>query len=810
MKHRLFLSLVPALFSGAAAQQALWADGQINTTMCIWTQPRAALIRDSVYIDGGLLSWLPGYDNGTYGSSWFDGDFRRLVYSFNLSNPVNPETNVSKLLIDDAMGKFNDGLGSNFHDGAMLANDNQYILFGGLIQMYGGTKDPPDADEVLGYQFYRYGPERVFEPDWDSVNLGEDVNRYIAYGGGVSAPSENKAWYFSGMTSPSGGEIKHPRTDGSTTPQNISNFLIEVDMEVQSNEVWTNKTLEDVKGRANPEVVWVPVGEQGILVVLGGVVYPHWVTGSQQSEDAEASEEESPEFMQNIDIYDIAGDKWYKQQTEGGPGARTRGCAVVATASDASSFNIYYYGGFDGINPQDDFHDDVWVLSLPSFTWTQLNKGKSDHGRAGHRCVMPYPDQMLVVGGYTPMRSGPRSCLDGGVLQFFNLTSGDWMESYHPSDHSDYGVPDLVVEKIGGDATGGATRNSPSPDGWTDDDLADVFGQEYNISKIETFYPYPAIESSTGRPEVPGDDDGEDGGGGGGGGGGLPSWVAPVLGVVLGLMVLTGALVVFFLWRRRKIFQSSQGAGSSDASTEDPGKRIRQWMRGQQPSQQPIEKAPTVTTSEETAAASPEMASVSGLKTDPYPSPPLAAVMFHETEGNPIAELPDTSPPAHELSDAALTPDEIHERHASLARPGSLSNPSHSSFTGFGGNATTTAAEGLVEAPAGVVIPVETSQTESPVDYRLSDPGHMRSLSETLASTTAVEAPDGQRREREEDRKAAIAARRQSDQVSETPVSPPTTGDVPGEDYLTARAALVSPVVKQSVFRESEEDMEKK
>jgi hypothetical protein len=170
----------------------------------------------------------------------------------------------------------------------------------------------------------------------------------------------------------------------------------------------------------------------------------------------------------------------------------------------------------------------------------------------------------------------------------------------------------------------------------------------------------------------------------------------------------------------------------------------------------------------------------------------------------------DTSPPAHELSDAALTPDEIHERHASLARPGSLSNPSHSSFTGFGGNATTTAAEGLVEAPAGVVIPVETSQTESPVDYRLSDPGHMRSLSETLASTTAVEAPDGQRREREEDRKAAIAARRQSDQVSETPVSPPTTGDVPGEDYLTARAALISPVVKQSVFRESEEDIEKK
>lgn len=341
--------------------------------------------------------------------------------------------------------------------------------------------------------------------------------------------------------------------------------------------------------------------------------------------------------MENIDVYDIANDRWYSQPTTGGPQARTRGCAVLATASDSSSFNIYYYGGFDGVNPVDAFYDDVWVLSLPSFTWTQLNKGKRLHARAGHRCVKPYADQMMVVGGYTPMDGVIKSCLDGGVFQFFNLTSGQWMESYHPNEYADYGVPDLVTEKIGGDATGGATQTSPSPDGWADDNLGEVFDQPYDMRKIETFYPYAANESSTGRPEVPGDDGGDDNGGGGGGG--LPSWVAPVLGVVLGLMVLTGAFVVFFLWRRRKIFQSSQGTGSSDASTEEPGKRILQWMRGQQHSQQPTEKAPTVTTSEETPA-SPEMASVSVLKSDTYPSPPLAAVMAHETDGNAIAELP--------------------------------------------------------------------------------------------------------------------------------------------------------------------------
>lgn len=165
----------------------------------------------------------------------------------------------------------------------------------------------------------------------------------------------------------------------------------------------------------------------------------------------------------------------------------------------------------------------------------------------------------------------------------------------------------------------------------------------------------------------------------------------------------------------------------------------------------------------------------------------------------------DTSPPA-ELSDAALTPDEINQRHSSLARPGSLSNPSHSSFTGLGGDAHSTTAE----APAVGSVPADASQAESPVDYRLSDPGYMRSLSETLAGTALVEAPEGQSQERGENSRAAMAARRQSDQVSEPPVSPPTTGDFPGDDYLTARAAIVSPVMRKSVFRESEEDLEKK
>ena len=160
--------------------------------------------------------------------------------------------------------------------------------------------------------------------------------------------------------------------------------------------------------------------------------------------------------MKVIDVYDIAGDKWYKQPTEDGPGPLTRGCAVVAVASDRSSFNIYYYGGFDGVNFDEPYSDEVWVLSLPSFTWTKVNEGKSLHARAGHRCFKPYDDQMMVFGGDTSRDGSSIKCLDGGPIVTFNLSSAEWMDEYHPDKYDDYAVPTKVSDKIGGDGAGAA------------------------------------------------------------------------------------------------------------------------------------------------------------------------------------------------------------------------------------------------------------------------------------------------------------------------------------------------------------------
>jgi hypothetical protein len=290
--------------------------------------------------------------------------------------------------------------------------------------------------------------------------------------------------------------------------------------------------------------------------------------------------------MTTVSVYDIASGTWYNQATSGQPpGALTQGCTVVASAQDNSSHSIYWYGGFDGIDITKTFSDDVYVLSVPSFTWMKVYTGNSTHGRAGHKCVKPYPDQMFVIGGYPSLPGDSPMCVEGGIVQVFNLSSATWMTSYDPSVWTNYSVPNMITAIIGGNGAGGATTTAPST--WTNSSLANVFGAAYDATKITKWYPYAsATPTSTRAPVTPVPSSS--------GGSGLPSWVAPVLGVVLGLVFLSAILVFVLLWRRRRIFnpRSESLAGTSDINRN----RVLSWVRGAEP------KAPTVT-SEETPSS---------------------------------------------------------------------------------------------------------------------------------------------------------------------------------------------------------------
>lgn len=144
----------------------------------------------------------------------------------------------------------------------------------------------------------------------------------------------------------------------------------------------------------------------------------------------------------------LIGNRYLQNTTGDIPPQLTQFCSVYASAPDGFSHNIYIYGGYDGLSTQNTPSDDVYVLSLPSFSWIKLYSGNSIHGRSGHRCVKPYPDQMLVLGG---VHLDPTHCLDGGVIQVFNLNTGRFQNSYSPKVWSEYKVPDLVTAVIGGE-----------------------------------------------------------------------------------------------------------------------------------------------------------------------------------------------------------------------------------------------------------------------------------------------------------------------------------------------------------------------
>lgn len=192
-----------------------------------------------------------------------------------------------------ARGGFASGISTepNYYDGGMLANDAEFFLYGGALFEAKELYDTPGGDAVLGYRRYAYGPEKpLWQKGFTGGHLDSGVNRYVAYGAAVNAPSENKAWYFSGLTSPTRGPIVENSARPAVMAATVSDTLIGLDMSIQLEEKWSNMTLPPkIKGRSNAEVVWVPVGKQGILVVLGGVLYPEWATVGHKSANETAS-----------------------------------------------------------------------------------------------------------------------------------------------------------------------------------------------------------------------------------------------------------------------------------------------------------------------------------------------------------------------------------------------------------------------------------------------------------------------------------------------------------------------------------------
>jgi hypothetical protein len=232
--------------------------------------------------------------------------------------------------------------------------------------------------------------------------------------------------------------------------------------------------------------------------------------------------------MNVIDIYDVANSTWYKQSTSGtSPPIRVNPCAVVAAAPDGTSFNIYMYGGQNLIPYGSQIqYSDMWILTIPSFTWIEVSMdGQSQPAaRAGHTCTM-WDGQMVVVGGFV----GNNISCDSPGIYVFNASSLEWANTFNTLSRSSsgsgsgsassksnpvagssvfqgsygYAVPALVQSIIGGSSLGGATATQPAAGSATAGPIATGKPPTFTITQsgstiVQTAHSTPTASTETG------------------------------------------------------------------------------------------------------------------------------------------------------------------------------------------------------------------------------------------------------------------------------------------------------------------------
>ncbi|KAI9770481.1 MAG: hypothetical protein M1839_003196 [Geoglossum umbratile] len=275
-------------------------------------------------------------------------------------------------------------------------NDPNIYLFGGTTSFEGngtvysnstilpGFGNPPTEPNSL----YSYNPALKA---WNRTDVSAQSPIRPNSGAYAEAPDQGLAFWFN-------GEID---SGSSPSTQALGDAFVAVlgmlVMEMGNGLKVTNVSTQGVSGGkpvVRGKMVYVPgFGKNGVLLHIGG------------SAKATTDVSDTPGEMVGMDVVDILDisqapanpeKAWYKQSTVGDfPSPRMDHCLVLASAQDNSSHNIYMYGGRDN---KGQFFSDVHVLSLPSFTWTQVSTGYGGP-RYGHACHVVAQRQLLSYGG---------------------------------------------------------------------------------------------------------------------------------------------------------------------------------------------------------------------------------------------------------------------------------------------------------------------------------------------------------------------------------------------------------------------------
>jgi hypothetical protein len=195
------------------------------------------------------------------------------------------------------------------HGGTLWADNvnKRFYLFGGE---YHKQLPPPE--------FTLWSFDTLYK-DWESFGSpAQDDIGAVSYGAGVSISETGDGYYYGGWKS------NNTIPDWADPPKAVSR-LVKYNMD---SDAWSTNPGPDSAGRAEGVMVFIPIGDGGMLVYLGGVQDHGNGTWAGQP-------------MENIFLYDVLSSKWYTQNATGTvPPMRRRFCAGATWAPDQSSYNM--------------------------------------------------------------------------------------------------------------------------------------------------------------------------------------------------------------------------------------------------------------------------------------------------------------------------------------------------------------------------------------------------------------------------------------------------------------------------------------
>ncbi|EKG09562.1 hypothetical protein MPH_13412 [Macrophomina phaseolina MS6] len=389
----------------------------------------------SIYIDGGVQLFR------TNQTKWLG--FNKYIYGIPMDKSWNAISNYSETRTARFMANETGANPPNMLRGGLYAalyEDNRLFTFGGSTFLANTTDPdwtPPRQDEASLWSF------DILSRAWEQYDISSVVPRRPNWGAVAEDVNHEFGFFLNGQfdRGSSLGRYESVEYKGGTATNSTYDQITYL----------SGMIVLDLR-RASPRNV--STDSLGAPRVAGGLVYTPYFgrspNGTLIAFGGMRSRGEGDDTFTNgilidfttVSLCDNFGDEnvtWFNQSTTGEtPSPRIDFCTFPgeSTVPDNSSFNFYIYGGYD---PKASIvYDDVYILSLPSFTWTKAYSGGA---RDGNLFAVETTGSVLNFSNST--------CDEGPGVSLFDMTDLAW-STFLNASAAPYQIPDKVVQKIGG------------------------------------------------------------------------------------------------------------------------------------------------------------------------------------------------------------------------------------------------------------------------------------------------------------------------------------------------------------------------